>query len=138
MREVFIKRERESDQGTEGILTVPDVGWSCFVMELPWRENASQISCIPNGIYIVKIRQSPKFGTIFHITNVENRSVILMHWGQFGGDKSKGWMSHTLGCVLLGKSRGIFKNQRAIINSRIAVTEFMRIMKNEPFKLTIL
>jgi len=133
----FIKRGQPTDQGTEGHFSIPVLGLSLFSMELPWKGNQSRISCISPGDYTVVIRKSPKYGFIFHVTNVEGRSFILVHWGNFGGDVSKGFKSHTMGCILFGKQRGIMAGQRAVLNSRLAISEFMRALKNEPFKLII-
>ena len=53
---VNLVRLRMSDHGTEGILFFRH--FSCFTMELPWRENQRNISCIPAGIYSVQLRQA--------------------------------------------------------------------------------
>jgi hypothetical protein len=42
-----------------------------------------------------------------------------------------------MGCILLGKKRGWLARQKVVLNSRITVKQFMRLMKNEPFKLII-
>ena len=137
MKTAYLRHIKSSDQGTFGVFSCPDVGFSCFSLELPWRDNKPRISRIPNGEYIVSIRNSPKYGKIYHVTSVEGRSYILIHWGNYGGDKSKGYKTHTEGCILLGKSMGIIGNQRAILNSRITINVFMQLMNNETFKLII-
>lgn len=137
MQVVHIKRNNESDHGSFGVLSAPEVGFSCFTGELPWKGNRNRVSCIPVGVYIVRIRQSPKYGTIFHLTDVEGRTYILIHWGNFCGDVEKGLKSHTAGCILLGKKKGVLGDQKAVLNSRIIVKKFMRLMNNEPFKLII-
>jgi len=48
---IYLTRLRQSDQGTEGILTVPELGFACFTLELPWRGNRPNVSCIPPGTY---------------------------------------------------------------------------------------
>jgi hypothetical protein len=128
-------RTLTSDQGTEGILATD--GFFCNTLELPWRNNAKGLSCIPSGEYIVKIRQSPRYGQIYWVTNVPNRSWILIHSGNYAGDKTKGFKTHVAGCILLGKKHGILGNQRAILTSRITVRRFMKFMNNETFKLTV-
>lgn len=137
MRTAYLKRIAASDHGTEGVVTVPEFGFSCFSMELPWRNNQNRLSCIPKGSYTVVIRNSPKFGWTFHVTNVEGRSYILFHSGNYAGDTQKGLKTHSHGCILLGKSKGFLGGQRAVLNSRVAVSEFQRLMNNEPFKLVI-
>jgi len=132
-----IFRIKSDDQGTIGIFVIPNLGWSCYINELPDRQNRSSISKIPAGDYIVNIRQSPRFGTIFHVTNVKNRSYILFHGGNYAGDVKKKWRTHSHGCLLLGRKVGILGNQRAVLNSRTTLIEFMNLMDNESFKLKI-
>lgn len=45
MEKVNIFRLQRNDQGTEGILVYKDL--VLRTLELPWRENQRQISCIP-------------------------------------------------------------------------------------------
>ena len=63
MRDVNIFRLRRSDQGTEGLLVSGD--FHLKTLELPWRENQRQISCIPPGEYNVEIRLSNKYGRVY-------------------------------------------------------------------------
>jgi len=135
-RIVNLCRLMRSDQGTRGKLYYGD--FECETLELPWRDNQRSISCIPAGEYPVKIRISPKYGEIYWVQNVPERSFILIHWGNWAGDESKGYKSNVNGCILLGKQRGILNNQWAVLNSRITVKRFMHEMDNEPFTLRIL
>lgn len=132
---VDLYRLRRSDQGTEGTLVAGD--FSCRTLELPWRENQRQISCIPAGEYDVEIRLSNKYGRVYWVRHVPNRTYILIHSGNYAGDKSKGFKSHVMGCILLGKKRGFLGGQVAVLNSRITVREFVEHMDYEPFKLRI-
>jgi hypothetical protein len=133
--EVQLFRLKRGDQGTMGILMAP--GFSCYTLELPWRDNQRNISCIPEGEYDVRIRISPKYGQVYHVKKVPNRSYILIHSGNWAGDTSKGYRTHVNGCILLGKSRGTLAGQLAVLNSRITVKKFMKIMDNRPFTLKI-
>ncbi len=137
MKLAYLTHTDQSDHGTFGVLACPAVGFSCFTLELPWRENQVRISRIPDGEYIVRVRKSPRFGIVFHLTDVKGRTYILIHSLNFAGDVFKGWKTHSEGCIGFGKSRGWIGDQRAILNSRLAVTEFQRKMKNETFKLII-
>ena len=49
------------------------------MIELPWRENKRNISCIPEGRYEVVPRFSPKFKNHLHVLGVYGRSLILIH-----------------------------------------------------------
>lgn len=137
MDTAYLKRTEESKHGTFGVLSAPSIGFSCFSGELPWKNNRNRVSCIPTGEYLVKIRKSPKYGIIFHLKDVEGRTYILIHWGNLCGDVEKGLISHTAGCIILGKKLGLLLSQKAVLNSRITVKKFMRLMQNEPFKLII-
>lgn len=135
-RIVNLCRLKRSDQGTRGILLYGD--FNCQTLELPWRNNQKSISCIPAGEYPVEIRMSPKYGKIYWVKDVPDRTFILIHWGNWAGDESKGYKSNVNGCILLGKQRGILNNQWAVLNSRITIRRFMQEMQNEPFTLRIL
>ena len=132
---VQLFRLKRSDQGTEGLLVTGD--FNCRTLDLPWRYNKKQISCIPAGEYDVEIRLSNKYGRIYWVRHVPNRTYILIHSGNYAGDKSKGLKSHVMGCILLGKKSGFLGGQTAVLNSRVAVRQFMEHMEYEPFKLGI-
>lgn len=136
MKNVYLCRMRRSDQGTEGMLFIGD--YRCCTLELPWRDNKTNISCIPPGEYEVKSRYSNKFGNVYWITDVEGRSWILMHSGNFAGDISKGFKTNVEGCILLGKKFGYLFGQRAILNSRITLRSFKNYMSNENFNIKIM
>lgn len=50
-----------------------------YTIELPWLDNLTQISCIPEGRYELVKRWSPKFNRHLQILNVSRRSNILIH-----------------------------------------------------------
>jgi len=135
MEQVELFRLRRSDQGTEGLLVESD--FNCRTLELPWRDNRRQISCIPPGEYKVEIRLSNKYGRVYWVREVPNRTYILIHSGNYAGDKSKGFKSHVMGCILLGKKSGYLGGQVAILNSRIVVRAFMEHINYETFMLRI-
>jgi hypothetical protein len=135
MKEVYLFRTVTSDQGTEGIFATD--GFFCKTLELPWRNNQRSISCIPSGEYIVKIRQSPKYGSVYWVTNVPNRTWILIHAGNVAGDVEKGFRTHVNGCILLGKKHGFLWNQRAVLTSRPTVRKFRSVMMDKTFKLIV-
>lgn len=136
MQNVYLFRIRRSDQGTEGIIFTN--GFNAKTLELPWRQNIKQKSCIPVGSYETIIRISPKFGVVFWILKVEGRTYILIHSGNWAGDVDLGFKSHTFGCLLLGKKFGYLMGQRAVLNSRITVRQFMDHMNNKSFTLNIM
>lgn len=86
----------------------------------------------------MEIRISPKYGTIYWVLKVPNRSFILIHWGNLAGDKMLGHISHSAGCLLWGKYFGKLNGQLAVLYSRPTVFAFMEHMEYKPFKLNIL
>lgn len=66
------------DTGTSGTLTI-DGKQQCFTIELPWRENARGISCIPEGKYRLAKRTSTLHKQHLVVLNVESRTDILIH-----------------------------------------------------------
>lgn len=66
----------------------------CHTLELPWRSNDKNVSCIPEGTYSLLKANSPRFGNVFYFRDVPARSGILIHAGNSVAD--------TRGCVLVG------------------------------------
>lgn len=136
MENVSLFRFKKSNQGTLGKLQT-ESGFTCYTLELPWKENKPNMSCIPTGEYITKIRLSPRFGKTYWVSNVPNRSYILIHSGNYAGDSSIGYKTNVNGCILLGTTYGTLQKQLAVLNSRIAIRRFMEIMNNNEFLLVI-
>ena len=65
-----------------------------YTLELPWRENQKQVSCIPAGQYQIALYNSVKFGPCFQVLDVPGRDAILIHAGNYNRD--------THGCILPG------------------------------------
>ena len=51
----------------------------CNTIELPWKNNETRVSCIPEGEYYIRKRYSPKFKWHLEVMDVQNRSLILFH-----------------------------------------------------------
>ena len=51
----------------------------CNTIELPWKNNETKVSCIPEGKYFIKKRYSNKFKWHLEVLDVKNRSLILFH-----------------------------------------------------------
>lgn len=103
------------------------------VLEPAWRNNKNNISCIPAGDYEVAYlakSASGKYKDVYHILDVPNRGGILQHNGNV--------VSHTLGCQLIGKYRGILAGQPAILNSKTALGELHEITGRQNYKLKII
>lgn len=109
---------RQSDDGiqTLGNLRIWDENDKIVLflntIELSWKNNQRQVSCIPVGIYKFNVRFSVRFGWCFEIKNVVGRSGILIHAGNFS--------SQTKGCVLVGSGYGNINHDdiKDLFNSR--------------------
>lgn len=99
-------------------------------LELPDLNNKRSISCIPEGDYICRLRESPKYGMCFHVNDVTGRSHILIHPGNYKKD--------TKGCILLGENLTDINGDglRDVTNSRKTVEKLQSIC--DDFILTIL
>lgn len=72
-------------------------------------------TCIPNGVYPLGLRWSPKFSPDYNqemiwVQNVPDFEYILIHWGNTSAD--------TEGCLIVGSKIGIIKGQDAVFSSR--------------------
>jgi hypothetical protein len=74
----FILKRSYFEKGTNGALFL-NGRLVCFIIELPWRNNQRNTSCIPEGRYEVAPRFSPQFKNHLHILDVSGRSLILIH-----------------------------------------------------------
>ena len=94
---------------THGTITIYDEDsgeevFKCRTLELPYKDNQSDLSCIPEGYYDVVPRTSPKYGNHLHVTEVPNRSLILFHYGNYAGSMNpKTGHSDIRGCILVGE-----------------------------------
>lgn len=106
-----------------------------FTLELPWKDNEKNKSCIPTGIYKCELTTNrktlggKKIAKAYEIRDVPNRSGILIHAGNSVKDTS--------GCILLG-SNLYHLNGALISESRVAVRKFHTYLKDrEVFELEI-
>lgn len=128
--EIVLTRVYKSG-GTNGTLTL-NGHFVCFTIELPWKENQKNISCIPEGKYELKARYSPKFLNHLQVVDVYNRNLILIH----PANKA---LTELHGCIapvkqLTGIGKGIY--------SRLAMEKLLSIFhqaadRDEKLVLTI-
>jgi len=64
--------------GTNGLLLLNGEK-VCSTIELPWKNNAPQVSCIPEGRYALQKRYSRKFCWHLQVMDVPDRELILIH-----------------------------------------------------------
>ena len=135
-----LQRGPSTDGGTFGVLTF---GYDVVhTIELPWRGNKPQRSCIPLGTYRCIIVKSPKFGRVYGVLNVPNRSNVLIHSANLAGDVDKGLTTQLHGCIAPCMKVGQMRNnagamQSAGLVSCAALTKLMTWADGQPFELEI-
>ena len=117
------------DKQTLGRL-IYDNKFMCHTLELPWKDNQHNISCIPEGTYKVTRRISAKHGLHFEIHDVKNRSYILIHSANF--------VSQLRGCVAVGDGLKDINNDglKDVINSKKTLEMLLEELPQE-FDLVI-
>lgn len=118
MRRLTLRRFCYSPLGTFGKLT-DDLGdFFSYTVEEVWNDNRPSIpgkqsgSCIPEGIYICRRGDFPTHKDTFEVTNVPNRTAILIHPGNT--------INHVEGCIAPGNKLGVSDNTWAVLESRDA------------------
>lgn len=92
-------------EGTNGLLTMgANSEPVCYTIELPWRNNEVNRSCIPEGTYVLKRRYSTKFRWHLEIKDVPGRSYILIHPANHAARELKGCIAPVL--LLTGPGTG--------------------------------
>ena len=137
MNILTLKRVLSNDEATFGVMIDEDAKVPfCLTLELPWKDNRPNVSCIPSGEYLAKKTVRIRFGLTYEILQVPNRTDVLIHKGNF--------TSETLGCILLGESfedtlsKDGSKIATGVMSSGKAYSEFITRLKNaEYFKLVI-
>ena len=85
----------------------------CDTLENSWQDNQRDISCIPEGVYPVRLRLPRESGTRDYIhllvKEVKDRDYILIHIGNTAKDTS--------GCILVG----LGSQQDFVSNSTLAM-----------------
>lgn len=125
-------RLTQTEHATFGQLVDADHAVIACTLELPWKDNAKGVSCIPAGQYICRRRFSPKHNCdVFGIEGVPGRSDIEIHIGNRPAD--------TEGCVLVGSRFGAVRGDYGVLNSREAFGRFMDYMRGVvTFPLTVI
>lgn len=106
--------------------------FQCKTLELPWMENERNISCIPEGEYMVwKMHPTKKRKyQYFWVQDVPGRTGILFHPGNY--------THQILGCILPGEELIDLDNDSIIdITETTATLKILTALMPEKFKLTI-
>lgn len=132
---VTITRTKSNSKQVTGHLVATNGGavYTCKTLELPWKDNARNISCIPTGTYKVNYTFSPKFlKYTYEIKDVPNRSGIRIHSANFA--------SQLNGCIALGTQLTDINKDGELdtTNSKIAIAAFEGFMLKKSFTLKII
>ena len=89
MKKLILKRISENEHATFGVFIFEMIP-ICVSLELPWRDNDRNISCIPEGMYNCSFD-----GDRYLVHHVPHRSAVQIHSGNLPRD--------TRGCILPGE-----------------------------------
>lgn len=129
-----LNRTLSNDTLTIGTLTIfndqHNVILNLATVERPWLNNEPYVSCIPTGLYTCVKRYSKKHGLHWHITNVVDRTVILIHIANYVHDLH--------GCIGVGLDHFDINNDGRldVVSSRKAMNKLRDILP-DTFKLLI-
>ena len=130
MKTYFLERLYTDDKVTLGRFWFE--GKTVYMLELPYKDNQKNISCIPDGVYDVTWTFSPAFGRhLWLVQNVPNRSGIRIHPANM--------VSELRGCLAPGMDKKDINKDGIIdvVNSRKAFG-LMRSLMPDDFKLEII
>ena len=135
-----LRRNPSTDQGTFGVLAFG--AQVVHTLELPWRNNRVQRSCIPPGKYRCSVVQSPRFGRVYAVTSVPGRSSILIHSANLAGDVELGYTTQLHGCIAPCLRLGTMRNKAGVMQaaglvSRPALNLLHQWSAGKPFDLEI-
>lgn len=127
MHELTLLRSFSDSSATIGAFYIHGV-YVVDSLELPWKDNAKGISCIPEGIYELVLSYSPRFGRmLYEVKNVPGRRGIRIH--------SANYTSQLHGCI----APGIRVEHHTAIKSREAYGRLARIIQSHQIDtLTVL
>ena len=119
---ITLKRSQQDDYGTFGSLLDDNGDSLCVTVELPWRDNEPQKSCIPAGVYNVIPHNSPAHPDTWEISGVPGRSEILIHSANFPDE--------LLGCVGAGQAISMIEGKLGVTNSVQTLDKLREVLPN--------
>ncbi|MBS1563044.1 MAG: hypothetical protein JST39_01590 [Bacteroidetes bacterium] len=118
-------------KGTNGLLHL-DGALVSYTIELPWKNNQPQVSCIPEGRYALQKRYSPRLGVVLEVMDVPGRADILIHAANHALHELKGCIAPV--STVTGEGQGE-RSRAALSLLTEKVLEALRMF--EPVFLTI-
>lgn len=123
---------RRSDDGKQALGDLNTGTFVCKTLERPWKNNQSNISCVPVGVYKVRWTFSPRLLRFtYELQGVMGRSGIRIHVGNF--------FFNVNGCILLGDSFSDVNGDLEVdvLHSRNTIKAFENLMQKKEFTLEI-
>lgn len=119
--DLVLERFAYTEMGTFGKLTMPE--FECYTVERPWFDNVPRVSCIPVGLYPLRVTRYNRGGyQTLLVANVPGRSLIKIHKGNT--------MRDVMGCIAPGFKLGMSGDPPiwAVLNSGDAFQEWWELM----------
>lgn len=157
-----LTRGPATDEGTPGILVSENGVFKCATGEPPWIDQDGDgkrdkgLGRIKAGEYLASYNGSPSRknpdGTTewtYELQGVPDASGVRIHAGNFCGDVTKGYLSDSQACILVGadwvqmpvpeKKRHLVKraHQRGVSSSRQTLSTLHAFLDYQPFMLKI-
>ncbi len=104
----------------------------CYSIELPWHNNLSRISCVPEGTYELRKRYSTKYKWHLMLVNVPGRQLILVHAANDAIKELKGCIAPV--SFLTAEGKGI---ESSIALKKINAIVFPELNQKKQVFLTI-
>lgn len=112
-------------EATLGILTMNKRAFHCFTIEKPWKQNHTDQSCIPEGLYVLEFAmhtgRGPKPYKCLAVRDVPGRSAIQIHIANRA--------SELQGCIAPGYTTAVLKGEIAVLNSASAFRDVMHLVE---------
>ena len=103
-----------------------------YTIELPWKDNLTGVSCIPEGKYRLEKRYSKHFGWHLLVVDVPAREGILIHPANDALKELRGCISPV--SILTGEGRGV---ESRVAQHKLTRLVFGALARNEQVLLTI-
>lgn len=132
MYPVVILHRKYEDDCTLGAIMLPS-GNQLKSIERPWLDNKRNVSCYPEGTYLVKWLErsaSGKYRRVWHVQDVPDRSGILWHQGNL--------VDHSSGCTLVGVRHGDIGGLPAVLSSKAGLNVMRKELEKKDFILVVI
>jgi len=131
MNKLFLFRCPSRSYGTFGTLVLPENRRCYSTLELPWKGNKKDESCVPSGDYEIEYTWSPHHKNYsYEVLDVPGRSGIRFDIANY--------VSQLLGCIAVGMTINNNGIERSIEDSRIAIKAVERLLNYEKSMLRIM